>query len=222
LYCWEDEVEITGIVTSLGLDTYNVEQFDLEVQTIKKLVPDSVIHNGKIIYGYAPSLTLPPPSSETVLAIVAPENFCFYNYVLTINNEWIQDDVLFFEGVMYAVGDEVEIIGVTFAKENDYATKYVELEIEAINKITNVESLPINNFEVYYNTINQIIVIDGMPQNQTFTFELLDVQGNVVLREPDIRNKRSISVANLLSGIYLYRFIQDGHVIKTDKLLVDK
>ena len=222
LYCWEDEVEVTGIVTRLGIDIYNVEQFDLEVETIKKLVPDDGIYTGKIISGSAPSLTLPPPSAETVLALeVPPHNFCFYNYILTIDSEWIQSDVLLFDGITYAIGDEVEITGVTYAKETDYTTKYIELEIETIKKTIGLESVSIND-KVYYDRTSQCIVIEKTLQDQPLTFELVDIHGRIVLQKTAINNNNAINVSKLLQGVYLYRLTQNGQVIKTDKLLIDK
>ena len=47
-------------------------------------------------------------------------------------------------------------------------------------------------------------------------------EGKVILRKTGLSNKSSISIANLLSGVYLYRLTRDGMVICADKILKNK
>lgn len=216
LYCLEDEVEITGTVSSV-IDIYSVEHFNLEVETIKKLSQNNDFFCGKIISRLSPPIAI-PPVQEAILAIVAPSNFCFHSYILTINNEWIRSDFLLFDGVEYHIDDEVEITGTICAKEDEFTNPYVELEIETI-KISGVgiESISIKD-NVYYDGTTQNIVIEASLQNQISTFELIDLQGKILLRKTNIDNN-PINVGNLPRGVYIYRIIQNNNAVNIGKLI---
>ncbi|MCL1936774.1 MAG: T9SS type A sorting domain-containing protein [Candidatus Azobacteroides sp.] len=79
--------------------------------------------------------------------------------------------------------------------------------------------LPTDENKVYFDGTNKIIVFDKTLQNQSLTFELVDMQRRVVLRTIGLGNKNSISIANLLNGIYLYHLTKNGMVICTGKIL---
>jgi hypothetical protein len=74
-----------------------------------------------------------------------------------------------------------------------------------------------NPNKVYYNAINQKIIIDDALQNQSLTLELVDMLGKVVLREINVCN--SINIAHLPPGVYVYRLLQDNQVICRGKVL---
>ena len=98
--------------------------------------------------------------------------------------------------------------------------EYFNLEIETIKKRTfNVESPPSDNGKVYYDANRQVIVIDAALQNQSLTLEIVDVQGKVVLRDTNTSKNNFISVANLTSGVYLYRLSQNKRVVYSGKIL---
>jgi len=78
-------------------------------------------------------------------------------------------------------------------------------------------SLSSNKNNIYYDATNQVIVIDETLQNQSLTFELIDLQGNTILRKTNIGEP--ISLANFPSGIYLCRILRNGQMIYSDKIL---
>jgi len=141
------------------------------------------------------------------------------DYVLTISSQWIWDDTIIFDDIVYQENDEVEIIG-TVTIWNEMET-YYELEIETIKKLTsNIESVSTINNNVYYDATSQMIMINGTLHNQSLTFELVNMQGEVMLKKAGISNNDSISAANLLSGVYLYRVMQNERAINVGKLLI--
>jgi len=145
------------------------------------------------------------------------------NYVLTINFNWIwSDNQLIFENVEYFIGDEVEITGITTTKQDIFSNEYTELEIKNIKKLNSIiESESFSNIKIYYDVIKQVIVINETLQTQSLTFELVDMQGKVILRKTSIDNNDCINVANLLRGVYFYRLMQNGREINIGKLLIN-
>jgi len=88
-------------------------------------------------------------------------------------------------------------------------------------KISSVSIAPLlksDQNKVYFDAINQTIVLDETLQYQTLTLELIDIQGKEILKKTDI-NDSPISVANLLNGVYLYRLLQNGQAIYSGKIL---
>ena len=142
------------------------------------------------------------------------------NYVLSFNSHWICDDKIVVNGIEYFIDDEVEITGTITTKQDINSNEYTELEIKSIKKLplSNIETLSFDNKKVYYDAIKQVIVIDKTLLTQSLTFELVDIQGKVILRKIDIRDS-SVSIANLLNGVYLYRLIQKEKIIYTGKIL---
>lgn len=137
------------------------------------------------------------------------------DYVLSIHSNWICDNKIIVDEVEYSEGDEVEITGTVTTGQDINLKEYFTLEIETIKKsILSIEMSSSDNNKVHFDAANQLIIIDEPLQNQ-FTLELIDIQGKVILR----KTENSISVANLLSGIYLYRLTRDGIIIDTGKIL---
>ena len=58
----------------------------------------------------------------------------------------------------------------------------------------------------YYHAAQQAIVIDETLQNQLLAFELMDLQGRVLLKQTN-SGSTSIGMANLPDGVYLYRLL---------------
>ena len=71
--------------------------------------------------------------------------------------------------------------------------------------------------KVYYDSNRQVIVFDEILQNQSFTFELVDMQGRVILRKTNADNP--INIANLSNGVYLYRVMQNSQLICSGKIV---
>jgi len=141
------------------------------------------------------------------------------SYVLTINSNWIwADNKLIVEDIEYFIDDEVEITGITTIKQDIYSKEYTELEIETIKKLgANIESLSFYNNKIYYDPATQVIVIDKTLQLQSFTLELYDIHGKVILRKTGTDN--TISIANLPTGVYLYRLLQSNQAVYSGKIL---
>jgi hypothetical protein len=74
-----------------------------------------------------------------------------------------------------------------------------------------------NKTYVYYDATRQIIIMDETLQNQSSTFELIDLLGNTILKKTS--TGESISIANFPSGIYLCRILQNGRMIYISKIL---
>ena len=173
-------------------------------------------YSGKIIYMPNPCQT-DPCLPGVVFGLGTTSN----NYVLTINFNWIwADNSLIVEGVEYFIDDEVEITGTLTTKHDINSNEYTELEITTIKKTSssNIETLSFDNKKVYYDAIKQIIVIDKTLLTQSLTFELVNMQGKVMLRKTNICNN-SVSIGNLLNGVYLYHLTQNGKIIHIGKLL---
>jgi len=173
-------------------------------------------YRGKIVYMSNPCQTEP-----CLPGIVFGLETISNNYILAINSDWIwSNNSLIVEDIEYFIDDEVEITGIMTAKQDINSNKYLEIEIQAIKKSTsNIGLLSSSSNKVYYDEVNQIIVIDETLQNQSLTFELIDMQGKIALRKIDIANNGSICIANLLRGVYLYCLTRDGLVICTGKIL---
>jgi len=139
-------------------------------------------------------------------------------FEVNIDLHWIWHPKLIVKDTEYFVDDEVEITGIVSVWLDMYSKEYFVLEIETIKKLSSsLESLSSNKNKIYVDAIKQVIVIDETLQNQSLTFELVDLQGNIIWEETNVG--KSISVANLPGGIYLCRIWQNGRIIYSDKIL---
>ena len=78
--------------------------------------------------------------------------------------------------------------------------------------------MPDDVIKIYFDVTNQSIVLKGILQYHSLTFELIDIQGKIVLKKM-IEDSNSINAANIPNGIYFYRLLQNGHTIHSGKLL---
>jgi hypothetical protein len=213
-YRIDDEVEITGTVKVMqGMEEYR----ELEIEAIKKVEPMIETVIGKIFLDGNPC---PPPDPDfpCLPCVVLWLETTSLDYVLTINSHWICDDKIIFDGVEYQWNDEVEITGTVTVWTEVYTEVVYELEIETIKKIeTSIESLSFDNNKIYYNAVNQSIIIDATLQNKSLTLELYDMPGKAILRKTDVGN--TISIANLPNGIYLYRLLENNRAIYSGKIV---
>ena len=174
-------------------------------------------YTGKIIMMPNPCICPPEvPDCTCLPGLVIGLETTFGKYVLTVDSRWFWDGLVL-NGTEYLVDDEVEITGTLSGKKGS-SGNYIVLEIGTIKKLsTNLESLLSDKNKVYYDDINQAIVIDEVLQNKSTTVELVDLQGNTLLKK--INTSESISIANLPNGVYLCRILQNGRVIYSDKIL---
>ena len=213
-YFVEDEVEITGVTTTKQ-DVNLKEYTELEIKTIKKLTSNvESTYIGKVIY-------LPNPCETEVCppGLVLGLETDTIDYVLTVNSNWIWNDSLIFADIVFFIDDEVEITGITTIKQDVNLKEYTELEIKTIKKLTsnvNIETLPFNN-KIYYDAVNQAIILDGTLQNQNLTLELYNTQGQIMLKSNF--NNNSVNISNLPNGMYLCRLLQNGQLIFVDKII---
>ena len=170
-------------------------------------------YSGKIIYMPNPCLTEP-----CLPGMVFGLETTSQDYVLTINSNWIwSNNRLIIGDVEYFIDDEVEIIGITTTKQDLNFNEYTEIEIKQ-TITSNVEFVSLNKSTVYYDAIKQIIVIETL-RNKPFTFELVNMQGKVILRKTNVCD--TISVAKLPIGVYVYRLLENKQVICNGKILKD-
>ena len=202
-----DEVEITGQIVP------NPPHKSIEIKTIKKLTSNvESTYSGKIIFLPNPCETVPCLPG----AILGLETDTI-NYVLTENSNWIWNNSLIFADIEYFIDDEVEITGITTTKQDVNSNKYIELEIKSIKKLTsniNIETLPFNN-KIYYDAVNQVIILNKTLQNQSLELELYNTQGQIMLKT----NNNSISISNLPNGLYLYRLFLNNGELYSGKIL---
>ena len=70
---------------------------------------------------------------------------------------------------------------------------------------------------VIFNQAENQCQIYGLQCSKSYMFELIDLQGNTILQKQN--TGEPVSIANLPSGIYLCRILQDGRIIYSDKIL---
>jgi len=70
--------------------------------------------------------------------------------------------------------------------------------------------------KIYYDAITQLFIFDETLQNQSLTLKLYNIQGQVILKA---ETGRSVSIAHLPNGVYLYRLLENGRVNYSGKIL---
>ena len=78
--------------------------------------------------------------------------------------------------------------------------------------------LPDDEIKVYFDVINQVIVLDETLQHQFLTFELIDTQGKIVLKKTNV-DSSFINIANIPNGVYFYRLLRNRQAICFGKIL---
>jgi len=81
--------------------------------------------------------------------------------------------------------------------------------------------LPTDENIVYFDVINQLIVLDETLQHQSLTFELIDTLGKIVLKKTNV-DSNAISVVNIPNGVYLYRLLQNKRTVFRGKILKNR
>jgi len=172
-------------------------------------------YTGKIFHQGTPLFSLDfPPVPCPILWLETTSG----NYILSIDSHWIVcNDQLIVDGIEYNAEDEVEITGTVRSSGVDiHSIEHFTLEIETIKKQTSsIQSSPSDRSNVYFDAINQTIVIDETLKSQGFMFELTNIQGKVISK----KTNGNIHTENLPSGIYLYRLLQDNQTIRWGKIV---
>jgi len=121
----------------------------------------------------------------------------------------------FFEGEGNIKGDSI------FMQYDITISTYYVLRCDCKGKKNplggSIPSLSSGKNRIYVDATRQVIVIDETLQNQSLIVELINLQGNIIWKKTNAGE--SISIANLPSGIYLCRILQDGKIIYSDKIL---
>ena len=74
-------------------------------------------------------------------------------------------------------------------------------------------------FKVVVNQSNDKINVYAVSSLQQSKFELLDIKGCVLIQSPLSQNENTIGIENLDKGLYLYRIIANGALVKAGKLV---
>ena len=84
------------------------------------------------------------------------------------------------------------------------------------NNAAQYEKLP----AVYPNPTNGSLIVNSGCKN--CIFEVYDIAGKKVLSQKLNENETKVELSSLNSGTYLYNIIQDGVVLKADKLILNR
>lgn len=100
-----------------------------------------------------------------------------------------------------------------------YIAGYIDIQnqiykIARIDNVSNIESYNDNVKDVYPNPTSDFINVDSDGY-----FELFNSIGEKIYSE---KNPKIISVNNYESGVYIYKIIKDGRVIKNGKIIINK
>jgi hypothetical protein len=111
----------------------------------------------------------------------------------------------------------LNITMVYYDKKDFRINSFDTCNLKGIRKGVYIPSIETNPTKVYYNTMNQKIVIDAGLQSQSLIVELYDIQGKMLLRQTNVSN--SVSIAHFPQGVYVYRLLQGNQVICRGKVL---
>ncbi len=91
--------------------------------------------------------------------------------------------------------------------------------------ILNIDDFIYNNnpFSIYPNpaSSNNINIDFNITDTSELSINLFDINGKNLLSESDITSKTSIDISSISQGIYFVSLLKEGHVIATQKLIVD-
>ena len=237
-YFIDDIVEITGHLIPAYPEPCDPNDYLLEIETIKKwsLTQDiqpflgtyclecacHVIVPHNFDFSYEPWAIIKEGTESDLLTTLEgsglPDDFktfMFNNVFFIPRHSWpdYKGSEALFRGEGKIKNDSLFLYYTTGSSDG-----VIECDCKG-EKLTSGIVFPVESDKnkVYYDGKNQAILIDGTLQNQSSVFELLNMQGEVILRKTGINT--SIDVANQSSGIYLYRLLQNGQTICIGKIL---
>jgi len=110
----------------------------------------------------------------------------------------------------------VDYTGLRCYVHPDYGTyKTGTVACDFVSEITNPE---IKSIKVYVASSSNLIIESELPAGY-FTFELFDVQGSKLLSTEMNTAKSSIPFGDFSKGLYLYRLIDNGKMLKSGKIV---
>lgn len=74
-------------------------------------------------------------------------------------------------------------------------------------------------FVIYPNPVHDNISINAAILTEPCMFELMDVHGNVLLQTEVSANNNSVSLSGFTNGLYLYRLLFNGKMVKAGKIV---
>jgi hypothetical protein len=221
----------------------NFANSDPRTDKIGILKLDSSFHVS-IKYFFGPDDTVTYPAYNTNLSFLNPSNIFLggvanqdfggifsYNtsYILlgnldsSFNLKWQKEyggDEYYMVWSVIATTDGGCIVG---ASTNDYATQgdqrdiYI-LKVDSVGIVTGIINNPPNKYQeivVYPNPGSELIYIETQLKNSVFN--LYDLTGREVRRQELSPGRNSIPVQYLISGLYVYKVIQNSQVKEIGK-----
>ncbi|MDD4993427.1 MAG: T9SS type A sorting domain-containing protein [Paludibacter sp.] len=88
----------------------------------------------------------------------------------------------------------------------------------ACDYVSEVANLDFKSIKVYLSSTGNLI-IDSELQGGSYTFELFDVRGSRLLSVPMSTAKSAIAFGDYSKGLYLYRLLDNGKMLKSGKIV---
>ena len=162
-------------------------------------------------------------------AVFTPYNFDVFFASVLNNNSFISvfwdygespNSILFYYSVEgYKKNDSIFI---NYKRYSIFDKQFfVEKDCQCKGKKTtsqNIETaFEADKNKIYYDAVNQAIIIDEKLQNQFLELELYNTQGQIMLKSNF--NNNSVTISNLPNGMYLCRLLQNGQLIFVNKII---
>ena len=245
-YFLDDKVVITGTTSirqCVNSKGYWEEYLELEIETIEKLSPGRNIQQyfgtfeiyrdcgvdswrtGDVIwkiYAAYPNDSFDIRGGVGLLSILNNNSFVIerweystsgsYFNMYTVGEGYMKNDSVFVNYTQYNRDHTTPFFSFFSSRECHCKGKKIASSGIAPTSVSDKN-------KVYYDVTKQVIVIDATLQNQSFTFELINMQGKVVCSKT-IAGNSFIDVANLPKGIYLYRLLQNNGAIYSGKIML--
>jgi len=235
-YFTDDIVAITG--TAKLRYPNSIEDYELEIETIKKWSPNQDIQRFlgeyslkgmcKVLAPWQDEIPLEKYvviktgiESDLLIQYLGFAQSDFKAFILNdslfIPNQW--GNIVWEYPESFRGGGEIknDTLFMRFRNGGEFGVLECECKGRKIGSTNILSPSGLNKNKVYLDATNQVIVIDETLQNQSLTFELIDLQGNTIWKKTNVGE--SINIAYLPSGIYLCRILQNGQMIYSDKIL---
>ena len=107
--------------------------------------------------------------------------------------------------------------GSTYEKKLVYYKKG-DIEWGTPLKITGINDIKANAIQVKYDKATESILINSDLPASSYSFELIDLKGQILIQEKITSSPYSISAGNLQRGLYLYRLVE-GETVYSGKIV---
>ncbi len=202
-----DSVEFSGHIHSVSDDHKVFSAF--EIVSINKLISFPQESIAGVYTGVLDIMPNPASTNPCLPGMVMGLDLNREQYVLA-DKHWFWNEYMEIDGILYEVGDSVEIDGVLSTHIDLLNRTYFELEIDTIRKIEKTVDTTVDTTRnrilreignIRYDAVHQTLVIEG--DVKIDRLEVMDVRGRCVLHVTHPIG--SVSVAHLPRGLYLYR-----------------